>query len=357
VSAAGEQLDWFCPLHEYDAGGRARMVTAAVQEAGELGLVTGDRLTALGEHLAAVADGADAEDDLARRVGGLLPATGGQLVLQSDLTAVASGQLGAAVSRLLAVTAVPESRGTAVIWRFTPESVRGALDAGWSADELRAELAAASGRPLPQPLDYLIGDVGRRHGSVRVRGVRSCVTGAEAEISEILHTRSLRRLQLSRLAPTVLASPLDAEDLLPKLRAAGFAPMPEDADGLVTVAKQEKASAPTSRGARARARVDPADLAAQLLAARTAPASVSKTEAEFASLAPRLDAAEVALLADALEHGRDVRINYRNKEGNRTVRDIRPQELYGRWLNAWCHLRSAEREFTVAGIESVAPVG
>jgi predicted DNA-binding transcriptional regulator YafY len=125
----------------------------------------------------------------------------------------------------------------------------------------------------------------------------------------------------------------------------------------VTVAKQEKTSAPASRGARARARVDPADLAARLLAARTAPASVSKTEAEFASLAPGLDAAEVALLADALEHGRDVRINYRNKEGNRTVRDIRPQELYGRWLNAWCHLRSAEREFTVAGIESVAPVG
>ena len=160
-------------------------------------------------------------------------------MLQSDLTAVASGQLSAAASRLLAVTAVPESRGTATIWRFTPDSVRAALDDGWSADELRAELAAASDRPLPQPLDYLIGDVARRHGSVRVRGVRSCVTGEEAEISEILHTRSLRRLQLSRLAPTVLASPLEADDLLPKLRAAGFAPMPEDADGVVIVPKKE----------------------------------------------------------------------------------------------------------------------
>ncbi|QYN37803.1 helicase-associated domain-containing protein [Pseudonocardia sp. DSM 110487] len=357
IRAVGEQIDWLCPLHHYDAAGRARKVAAAVQEATQLGLVAGDRLTALGEQLAADADGPDAEEELARRATELLPATAGSLVLQSDLTAVASGQLSAAASKLLAGTAVAESRGTAAIWRFTPDSVRGALDDGWSADELRAALAAASDRPLPQPLDYLIGDVARRHGSVRVRVVRSCVTGEEPEISEILHTRSLRRLQLTRLAPTVLASPLEAGDLLPKLRAAGFAPMPEDAEGVVTVPQKENRSAPSPRTARARARVDPCDLAARLLAARTVTAPASKTEAELASLAPGLDVAEVALLADALERGRDVKIVYRNKEGNRTARDIRPEQLYGRWLNAWCHLRSAEREFTVAGIESVGPVG
>jgi hypothetical protein len=214
-----------------------------------------------------------------------------------------------------------------------------------------------SDRPVPQPLDYLIGDVARRHGSVRVRSVRSCVTGSEPEISEILHTSSLRRLQLSRLAPTVLASPLEADDLLPKLRAAGFAPMPEGADGVVIVQERASTPPPSSRGAQPRVRTDPGDLAIRLLAAGTAPTPDSKTEAELASLAPRLDVAEVALLADALERRRDVRIVYRNKEGNRTVRDIRPQELYGRWLNSWCHLRSAEREFAVAGIESVAPVG
>jgi predicted DNA-binding transcriptional regulator YafY len=76
-----------------------------------------------------------------------------------------------------------------------------------------------------------------------------------------------------------------------------------------------------------------------------------------ANLAPYLDGAEVAVLADDLQRGLDVRIGYRNREGNRTVREIRPQQLYGRWLNAWCHLRSAEREFTVSGIESVSPVG
>jgi hypothetical protein len=356
MSAVGKQIDWFCPAHPYDATGRARKVAAAVEEANQLGLVATDRLTALGEHLAAVVDGADAAEELARRAADMLPAIGGLLVLQSDLTAVASGQLSAAASRLLAASAVPESRETATIWRFTPESVRGALDAGWSADELRAELAAVSDRPVPQPLDYLISDVARRHGSVRVRGVRSCVTGPEAEIGEILHTRSLRRLQLSRLAPTVLASSLEVDDLLPKLRAAGFAPMPEGTDGVVIV-QEQATTPPSSRRVQRRGRTDPGDLAVRLLAAGTAAAPDSKTEAELASLAPRLDVAEVAVLADALEHGRDVRIVYRNKENNRTVRDIRPQELYGRWLKSWCHLRSAEREFAVAGIESVAPVG
>jgi predicted DNA-binding transcriptional regulator YafY len=133
--------------------------------------------------------------------------------------------------------------------------------------------------------------------------------------------------------------------------------MPEGGDGAVIMPKKENRSATSSGTAPARARVDPGDLAARLLAAGTFTAPVSKKEAELASLAPRLDAAEVALLADALEHGRDVKIFYLNKEGNRTVRDIRPQELYGRHLTSWCHLRSAEREFALAGIESVAPVG
>lgn len=53
------------------------------------------------------------------------------------------------------------------------------------------------------------------------------------------------------------------------------------------------------------------------------------TRARLAKLAPHLDAAEVALPADALDHGRDIQIRYRNEKGNRTVREIAPQELCG----------------------------
>lgn len=353
-----EHLDWFCPFHPYDGTGRARKVEAALHEASLLGVVAGDRLTGLGEHLVEVAAGSDPAPELARRVADMLPRVRGMLVLQSDLTAVVSGQPDAAAARVLAAAAVSESRGVAATWRFTPAGVRAALDAGWTADELRAELAAVSGRELPQPLEYLITDVARRHGAVRVRATRCCVTGSEPEIAEILHTRSLAALQLSRLAPTVLTSPLEPDDVLPRLRAAGFAPMPEDPGGVVIVPERVSAPGSDSGARRTRPRVTATELAARLLDGGTAPIPpASATQRRLEGLAPGLAPAEVMLLADALEHERVVRIEYRNKAGNRTVRDIQPHELYGRWLSSWCHLRSGQREFSVAGIESVSPVG
>lgn len=83
----------------------------------------------------------------------------------------------------------------------------------------------AEGGRLPQALDYLIEDVGRRHGRIRVQPAGCCLCGDdEALLTEILHTRSLAALQLVRLAPTVLASAKPEKETLAALRAAGFAP-------------------------------------------------------------------------------------------------------------------------------------
>lgn len=355
VRAAAAEIEWFCPLHPYDIPGLAQKLAAAIHEAQLLGVVAGDRLTAIGEHLVAVGDRQNPLDALTEACADLLPNTRGLLVLQSDLTAVVSGQPSAAAARLLAEAAVPESRGVAATWRFSPESIRGALDAGWTADALRAELAAISERPLPQPLEYLVADVARRHGAVRVRGARCCVTGTESDVAEILATRSLRTLHLSRLAPTVLASPFELDEVVARLRKAGFAPMPEDADGAVIVPERpDAARREPSQGLRTRRRADAAEVAARLQSGADVAESRSPSFGKLVELAPQLDEAEVALLADALDHGNDVHIVYRNGAGNRSARTIRPDQLYGRWVSSWCHLRAAEREFTLAGIESVS---
>ena len=355
LRAAAQEISWFCPLHPYDAAGLQRKLQAAAHEAELLGVVVGDRLSALGEHLVAAAARPCSGDALAAAVADLLPDARTLLVLQSDLTALVSGQPSAAAAQLLAEAAVPETRGVAATWRFTPESVRSALDVGWTVDALRDELTAISGRPLPQPLAYLIADVGRRHGAVRVRGGRACITGSEAEIAEILATRSLRALHLSRLAPTVLTSPFELDEVLDRLRKAGFLPMPEDADGTVIVPGRTEGTERTSVPAvRPRRRVHAGELAARLLAAPTTAGPASRSFVELTELAPQLDEAEVALLADALDNGNDVHIVYRNRAGNRSARIVRPQQLYGRWMVSWCHLRSAAREFTVSGIESVS---
>jgi hypothetical protein len=365
VRAAGEEVDWFFPLHGYDAGQRDGKVAAAVREAELLGVIATDMVSELGEHLLAVAGIApqDAVQELVRRCTPLLPEASCSVILQSDLTAVVSGQPSAAVSWLLNDSAVAETRGAARTWRFTPASVRAALDAGWTAQELLTELATISGRPIPQPLEYLITDASRRHGQVRVRGIRSCVIAAETLLTEILHTRSLNKLHFSQLAPTVLASPCDLDGVLARLREVGLSPMAEDAQGAVIIEARHDHEAPTLDRAtviRPRAALSAAELARQLAAdpdGETARATSDQDTFDLlAELNAHLDDAELELLSDAVDHHNDVLIVYRDKSGSRSTRVIRPQQLYGKWLDSWCHLRNAQRDFTITNIEAVGPV-
>jgi hypothetical protein len=363
VHATGQEIDWFCPLSGYDAAHRAGKIAAAIREAELLGVVAVDVVSELGGHLLAAAGAASADtavDDLARRCAGLFPEATFSVVLQSDLTAVVAGQPSMAAAQLLRDTAVPESRGAAGTWRFSASSIRAALDAGWAADDLLKELHAISAHAVPQALEYLITDVARRHGQVRVRGMRCCIVSDEASTTEILHTRSLAKLQLSQLAPTVLASPFTLDNVLARLRDVGFYPIAEDAAGTMIVPRrQEYQASPRHTGSgRGPRRLSPVDLARQLAAAAdTGAMPDSGSLRMLAQLNTDLNEAELELLADAVDRQHDVVITYRDSNGSRTVRQIQPHQLHGRWLDAWCHLRNGQRDFSVANIESVSPAG
>jgi hypothetical protein len=241
--------------------------------------------------------------------------------------------------------------------------VRAALDAGWRAQDLLSELAAVSDRPVPQPLQYLITDAARRHGHVRVRGMRSCVVADEVLITEILHTRSLSKLHFSQLAPTVLSSPSSLDDVLARLREAGLSPVAEDAQGTVIVEARHDHQAPAIKRSiitQSRAALSATELARRLLADPHGLTGVAPVDSEtfelLAQLNCHLDDAELELLSDAVDHHNDVLITYRDKNGSRSTRAIRPHQLYDRWLDSWCHLRNAQRDFTIANIEAVSPV-
>jgi hypothetical protein len=354
VRGAGAEIDWFFPLHGYERQARNEKTAAAVREAELLGVVAGDRVTELGADLVACDDA----EDLARRCAALLPEAACDVILQSDLTAVVSGHPSAAVTRLLAATAVTETRGQATIWRFSPPSIRAALDAGWTAPELLAQLDALTDRPVPQPLEYLINDAARKHGQVRVRTTRSCVVAEEALATEILNTRSLAKLGLARVAPTVLTSPVEPDRVLELLRAAGLSPAAEDATGAVVVENrhEHRAESEPAVEVRPRSRLTAAELVARLVAdPGGARAVVSATFDRLARLNPQLDDAELTLLSHAVDNRDDVVIGYCDNNGSHSIRRIRPSRLYDRWLSAFCHLRGADREFALAGIESVAP--
>jgi hypothetical protein len=133
------------------------------------------------------------------------------------------------------------------VWRFTPASVRRALDAGTTPDDLVEALRAAG--TLPQAVEYLIHDVARRHGSLRVRAVGCVLHGLDPVLlAEVAADRKLAALGLTALAPTVLASTRTPADTLSALRAAGYAPVAEDATGevMLEVPTQRRAERPVT---------------------------------------------------------------------------------------------------------------
>ncbi|MEK8171402.1 helicase-associated domain-containing protein [Streptomyces sp. M19] len=111
------------------------------------------------------------------------------------------------LAETLGVLAEVESKGGATVYRFTPASVRRALDAGRAASDLHDFLTAHSLTPVPQPLTYLIDDVARKHGRLRVGAASSYLRcDDDALLAEILADRRAAALRLRRLAPTVLAA-------------------------------------------------------------------------------------------------------------------------------------------------------
>lgn len=438
-----EPVRWRRPLLAAQHPDFDRLVAAVWREAQQLGVVAHGALTSLGRALVGFPDpeesGVDGPGrarvarpaaradfvDPARRAEltgpasraeltaachKLLPAAASEVVLQADLTALVPGTPARPLADLLDAAADRESRGGAVTWRFSPGSVRRALDTGFAAEQLLAALRArAVGGAVPQPLAYLVTDLARRHGAVRARAV-ACVLRSDdpALLAELAGARALRGLQLSVIAPTVLGSTRPVGETLAALRSAGYAPVAESADGTAQVERVPRRRAggsrsrsrqpsrgavprqPAGSGARADAggpaevpEVDPLELAERLLAAPVLapqrakptqpPAKRRPVQAEpdpvdllsgiepadvdevLAGRAGHLAPGERRLLAHAIETDGAVTIGYTNAQGNHTTRVIDSVELDGAHLIAWCHLRDDERMFSLHRIDMVAP--
>ncbi|GAA0896629.1 hypothetical protein GCM10009558_084690 [Virgisporangium aurantiacum] len=267
-----ERLAWQNPVLTDEADeDLERYVTGIWREAHRLGLLAHGTVTGLGRSL--LTGDADAPH---RHAEAMLPRPRSTVLLQNDLTAVATGTPSADLLALLTSAATAESRSGAWTWRFSPASIRAALDAGATAADLHARIAeAAEGGRLPQTLAYLIDDVARRYGQVQVRPAGCCLcSDDETLLTEILHTRSLQALHLVRLAPTVLASAKPPAETLAALRAAGHAPAALRLDGspaieIPTRRRAEPRTEPDRDGMAVLPRLsDPADVARTVLASR-----------------------------------------------------------------------------------------
>ena len=214
---------------------REELVGWTLRDAGWLGVLGAGALSPAGRALVAAGDPASAEE-AAAALAAALPRPVHEVLLQADLTAVAPGPLEAGLARRLEALARVESRGGATVYRFDGATVRRGLDDGLTADEALSFLAAVSATGVPQPLEYLVRDVARRHGRVRVGRAGSYVRAEDPSLlAELVSDRRCAKLGLRTLAPTVLASAAEPDDVLAVLREVGVAPAAEGPDGELLV--------------------------------------------------------------------------------------------------------------------------
>ena len=353
--AVRQAIQWTRPRR----GGRVRddIVGWTVREAEVLGLTGHGALASYvrplltGEH-----------DEAAAALAAVLPEPLDHILIQADLTAVAPGPLRPDIARELALLADVVSRGGATVHRFTAASVRRALDAGQTAADVHSFLARVSRTPVPQPLTYLVDDVARQHGRLRVGAASSFVRcDDEAVLAQIMADPLAEALGLRRIAPTVLASTLDPSTLLERLSGMGVHPTAEAADGSLAIERAVARRAPdrtVNEPTVDRPKPTEALLTAAVRAIRAGDRTTASRppDAGPTRLGRSASAQTIADLRRALDNGSTVWIGYVDHDGATSERVVDPVRLEGGWLAAFDHRAGAVRSFAVHRISAVAPV-
>ena len=285
-----------------------------------------------------------------------LPEPVDHILIQGDQTAIAPGPLTVEVSRHLSTFADIESRGSATVYRFSEASIRRGLDHGHTGEEIRNFLKESSKTPIPQPLDYLITDVAKKHGRLRV-GYANCYIRCDDEsvIAAILKDKQLEHLRLRQIAPQVLIGDAESGDMMDELRDAGYFPSGENGQGAVI-------QLPVSLRAKSRPKppriigdfqIPSQDIMAiAIKTLRTGErSSAKKTTGEI----PRTSASQtLELLNEYLGKGIALQIGYADTNGGVTIRTIDPISISLGTLVARDHLTNGVTPFKIARITGVA---
>jgi hypothetical protein len=352
-------LAWRAPRR---AKGREAAHREVLGDAALLGVTGLGALTSYGRVLATQEEGrdddplgvrADAEPDAAVLLDALLPAPVDHVLVQADLTVVVPGPPEPALATELELVSEPESAGGASVHRVTEASVRRALDAGYTADDLHALFRRRSRTPVPQGLTYLVDDVARRHGGLRAGGAGAYVrSDDEALLVQLLADKRLGALTLRRLAPTVLVTPYQIGRLLAALREAGYPPVHEDASGAAVLTRAKSRRAPVRTTAALRSDppgtppLTPARLAgiveqirrgdAATRAARRAPVTVRAANGHGVEglTAVQAHSQALAVLQQAVRDKALVWVGYVDAHGATASRLVRPVSIGGGYLRA-----------------------
>ncbi|GBG40318.1 helicase-associated domain-containing protein [Mycobacterium montefiorense] len=277
-----------------------------------------------------------------------LPKPIDHFLMQADLTVVVPGPLHRDLADELAMVANVESAGAAMVYRISEQSIRHALDVGKTRDWMHTFFADHSKTPVPQGLTYLIDDVARRHGQLRI-GMAASFVRCEDPALLAQAVAAGEDLQLRALAPTVAVSPAPIAEMLAVLRAAGFAPAAEDSTGAIVDVRPRRARVPTPQQRRPY-RTSPRPNNETLNAVVSVLRKV--TTAPFGN--SRVDpAVAMSLLAEAAKNQDTLVIGYLDAAGVASQRMVSPITIRGGQLVAFDSALGRLRDFAIHRITSV----
>ena len=350
IGALAERVKWERPRKAF--GSHHDFVHWIAREAQWLGLTGRNALTSFGIALL------NSQEEIGMQK--LLPQEIDYILIQADNTAIAPGPLHVDLAREMSLIANIESKGGATVYRLSEQSIRRALDNGRSGDDIKKFLTKISKTPMPQPLDYMITDIGKRYGKLRVGISFSSYIRCEdeAQVAAILADKKLVHLQFRQLGSTVLMTEGDTHEAIDSLVSAGYFPALEDRDGVLIARKHDKA--------RTKAKPRPPKISGELItpsddlinAALRALRAGDKaaTHRKSAPILVGTPSETMATLALAIKSKATVTIGYADSDGGVSERVIEPIHLIAGILMAYDHRSDEVLRFSVSRISGVAIV-
>jgi hypothetical protein len=353
-----EVLSWRAPVRR-NSSLQDELAEWTLREAEWLGITGQGALSKFGEQFLAGDDLSSINEDL--------PKTVDHILIQSDNTAIAPGPLEHEISQALAMMAEIESRGGATVYRFTESTIRRALDHGKTGDEIKTFLIKTSKTPMPQPLEYLIADVAKKHGKLRVGNTSSFIRCEDtALISQIMNDKKLEILALRRIAPEVVICDMDATDAMRVLRECGYLPAGEAANGMILTGPRSNRALTKPRPPRVIGEVEIPDtetLKTAIRALRTGEKStyrqtrLRQVASEALGQLPRTTANETMdILNQFIIDEKTLSIGYADNNGGVTHRIIDPIRISAGALIARDHATGEVQSFRIPRITGVAPL-
>lgn len=342
IASMQEIIKWWSPQRA-----KSEFVEWNLREAEWLGITGQGVISTFGSNLLTE------KEDLG--IQSALPKPVDHILIQADNSAIAPGPLTPELASEMGTIADIESRGGATVYRFSEGSVRRGLDHGKTGDQIKTFLSKISRTPMPQPLEYLIADVAKRHGRLRVGTAHSYIRCEdEGLVQQILHDKQCEHLRLRKIAPQVIVTEFELNEVIGELREYGYLPAAESAGGVLLSQPNLRRSKSRPKPPKIISEFNTPKDAVVLSAVKTIRAGERSRKVE-PIIAGTSSNETLALINQYISEGKTLMISYADNNGGVSNRIIDPISISLGTLTARDEASDEIVQFRIPRINGVAP--